>query len=84
VPVIALDYAGAMNRLAKRIPMDDIWRVNRKGTDLRDTRLTLRVPQSLKAAIEREARRDRRTVADVVIMTLEARFAPRATRKEGR
>lgn len=56
----------------------------RKGTELRDTRLSLRVPLTLKQAIEREAERDRRTVADVVIMTLEARFTPRAARKRGK
>ena len=56
----------------------------RKGTELRETRLSVRVPLALKQAIEREAERDRRTVADVVIMTLEARFIRRVTHKGGR
>jgi hypothetical protein len=53
----------------------------RKGTELRETRLSVRVPLSLKQAIELEAERDRRSVADVVIMTLEARFLRRSTRR---
>ncbi|HTR51103.1 MAG TPA: hypothetical protein VMJ10_10385 [Kofleriaceae bacterium] len=48
--------------------------MNRKGTTTRDTRLSVRVPIALKRAIEREAVRDQRTVADVVIATLEASF----------
>jgi len=45
--------------------------MNRKGVTTRDTRLSVRVPVALKRAIEREAVRGRRTVADVVISTLE-------------
>jgi hypothetical protein len=64
--------------------MGDIWDMNRKGTTTRDTRLSVRVPHTLKEAIERCAERDRRTVADVVIITLESRFMPRAARKGGK
>jgi uncharacterized protein (DUF1778 family) len=45
--------------------------MNRKGTDTRDARLSVRVPLALKQAIERYADEDRRTVADVVILLLE-------------
>lgn len=46
----------------------------RKGAELRETRLSVRVPLALKRAIVLEAQRDRRTVADVVIFALEATF----------
>lgn len=51
-----------------------------KGTERRTTRLSVRVPESLKVALEREAERDRRTLADVVIILLEDALAKRATR----
>lgn len=43
----------------------------RKGAETRDTRLSLRIPGTLKQAITRYAKEDRRTVADVVILMLE-------------
>jgi hypothetical protein len=58
--------------------------MNRKGIATRDTRLSVRVPHVLKQAIEREAERDRRTVADVVIIALEARFMPPRASRGGR
>jgi predicted HicB family RNase H-like nuclease len=51
-----------------------------KGTERRTTRLSVRVPESLKAALELEAERDRRTLADVVIIMLEGALARRATK----
>lgn len=48
--------------------------VNQKGTTTRDTRLSVRVPIALKRAIERQAMRDQRSVADLVIETLDASF----------
>lgn len=62
------------NRLRNVIPMGDISIVNRKGSATRGTRLSIRVPVALKRALERNAEREQRTVADVVISTLEARF----------
>jgi hypothetical protein len=52
--------------------MGDSSTVNRQGTTTRATRLSVRVPIALKRAIERAAIREQRTVADVVIATLEA------------
>lgn len=49
-----------------------------KGTDLRDDRITIRLPSSLRQAIQREADRDRRTLADMIVIALEARFAKRS------
>lgn len=47
--------------------------------------MSIRVPVALKRVIEREAVRDQRTVADVVISALEARFvSSEATRPEPR
>ncbi len=55
--------------------MDATWvtfgRMNRKGLYTRDARLSIRVPHALKQAVERHAARDRRTVADTVILMLE-------------
>jgi hypothetical protein len=48
-----------------------------KGTELRSTRLSVRVPESLKAALEREAARDRRTLADLTIILLTDALAKR-------
>lgn len=54
-----------------------------KDTDeLRDAKLTIRLPSALLEAIKREADRDRRSVADVIVFTLEDRFAKR--RKGGK
>lgn len=59
--------------------------MNRKGADTRDARLSLRVPRSLKAAVERHAAKDRRTVADTVILMLEeATQRPRRSTKAPR
>jgi hypothetical protein len=43
----------------------------------RDEKITIRLPGSLLKAIEAEAERDRRSVADVVVLALEDRFAKR-------
>jgi len=55
----------------------------RKGTARREERLSVRVTRSLKRAIEREAERERRSVADVVVFALEDRFLSTA-RKGGK
>ncbi|HEY1553677.1 MAG TPA: hypothetical protein VGF94_02525 [Kofleriaceae bacterium] len=40
----------------------------------REQRITIRIPAALKTALEREARRDRRSVADIIIPVLEVAF----------
>ena len=40
----------------------------------RDDRITIRLPAALKAALEAEAVRDRRSIADIVIPVLEREF----------
>ena len=45
--------------------------MNQKGPITRDARLSIRVPRALKKTIERHAAKDRRTVADTVILMLE-------------
>jgi hypothetical protein len=57
--------------LAKWVPIGDIWIMYQKGPATRDARLSLRIPRKLKKAIARWAARDRRTVADAVILMLE-------------
>jgi hypothetical protein len=52
-----------------------------KGTAKRTTRLSVRVPESLKSALEREAVRERRTVADLVIILLEQGLAKRTGKR---
>jgi hypothetical protein len=41
----------------------------------RSNRLTIRIPARLKAALEHEARQDRRSMADIAILALEAAVA---------
>lgn len=53
-----------------------------KGSERRTARLSVRVPESLKLALEREAERDRRTVADLLIIILERGLSAR-TKKGG-
>ena len=48
-----------------------------QGPVTREKRITIRIPAALKDALEREAQRDRRSVADVVIPVLEAAFVRR-------
>ena len=48
-----------------------------KGSERRTTRLSVRVPESLKIALEREAERDQRTLADVVNIMLTEGLAKR-------
>jgi hypothetical protein len=54
-----------------------------KSAERRTTRLSVRVPASLKAALKHEAQRDRRTIADVVIIMLEQALSARV-KKGGR
>lgn len=54
-----------------------------KGSEIRDEKISIRLPASLLVAIQREAERDRRSVADVIVFTLEARFAKRARTRKG-
>lgn len=54
-----------------------------KGQVRREERITLRIPTALKAALEREAQRDRRSVADIVIPVLEAAFVAVPPTKKG-
>ena len=54
-----------------------------KGPEGRTARLSVRVPESLKLALEQEAVRDRRTLADVVIIMLTDGLA-KDTKKGGR
>ena len=44
------------------------------ASPVRDERFTLRIPSKLLEAIKAEALRDKRSVADVIVMTLERRF----------
>jgi hypothetical protein len=52
-----------------------------KGTEKRTTRLSVRVPESLKSTLEREAERERRTLADLVIILLEQGLAKRSGKR---
>jgi hypothetical protein len=45
--------------------------MNQKGPITRDTRLSIRIPSALKKATERWAAKNRRSVADAVILMLE-------------
>jgi hypothetical protein len=51
---------------------------------IREQRITIRIPAALKAALEREARRDQRSVADIVIPVLELAFLKAAPGKAAR
>lgn len=55
-----------------------------KEAEGRQARLSVRVPESLKLELEREAARDRRTVADVVIILLTDALAARTKKERGR
>lgn len=82
---MAQQLALLFQRVEIRVTMGDTFSMT-KGTERRTTRLSVRVPEALKAALEREAVRDRRTLADVVIFMLEDALAKRAkkTKKGGR
>jgi len=54
--------------------------VYKPGT--REERITIRIPTALKKALEREAERDRRSVADIVIPVLEAAFVKKNAGRE--
>ena len=45
-----------------------------KQSDKRDHQLTIRIPQWLRDELDKEAERERRSVADVVIFALEDRY----------
>lgn len=49
-----------------------------KGLERRDSKITIRLPQSLRDALEREAARERRTVSDVMILLLTDAMAKRS------
>lgn len=49
-------------------------------SSLRDERVTLRLPASLKQALERAAEQERRSVADIIVFTLEEAMAKRKRR----
>jgi hypothetical protein len=69
--------------LTQCLTMSDNRSMPKVTSELRDEKVTIRMPSSLLAAIKREAERDRRSVADVMIFALEERFAKR-TRKGGK
>ena len=51
----------------------------------RDHQLTVRIPQRLRDALDREALAERRSVADIIVFMLEARYgAAKRTRKGGK
>lgn len=41
-----------------------------KSGDRRDTRITIRIPESLKVALEQRAERERRSVSDMAVLIL--------------
>lgn len=48
-----------------------------RGVERRDSKLTIRIPGTVKAALEREAERERRSVSDIVIMFVTDALAKR-------
>lgn len=50
----------------------------------RDCQLTLRLPQRLRDAIDREAEATMRSAADVVVLALEERYGAKRTRKRSK
>lgn len=52
-----------------------------KGPEKRDARITVRIPTSLKDALEREARRQRRSIADVLYMIVSDALTKRPKEK---
>ncbi|MDQ3364344.1 MAG: DNA-binding protein [Myxococcota bacterium] len=51
--------------------------------DVRDERITVRIPSSLKLALEREAESERRSLGDIIVFMLEERYSKTA-RKGGK
>ena len=49
--------------------MSDTCRMT-KGTEIRDERITIRIPKSLRTALDKEAAAQMRTVSDVIILCL--------------
>ncbi len=54
-----------------------------KQSDKRDHQLTVRIPQYLRDELDREAERERRSVADIVVFILEDRYGKRSTKAKG-
>lgn len=50
----------------------------------RDCQLTLRLPQRLRAAIDREAEATMRSAADVVVLALEERYGAKRRHKRSK
>ncbi len=42
-----------------------------KGTELRDERITIRVPAAVRVALDREAAAQRRSVSDLILIYIE-------------
>lgn len=55
-----------------------------KGPELRDERITIRVPASVRKAIEREAELQMRSVSDVIILAVSDALGLKRKRKGGR
>ena len=70
---------GKIPALDKRHSLHDNVEVTRKR---RDNQLTVRIPQQLRDAIDVQAERERRTVADVVNNVMEAHYAVLAAARE--
>jgi hypothetical protein len=45
-----------------------------KTEDVRDSQITIRIPTWVRKALEMEARTERRSIADIIVFTLEAKF----------
>jgi metal-responsive CopG/Arc/MetJ family transcriptional regulator len=58
----------------------DIWRVP-KGSQKRDVRITLRLPEDLAAQIQAAADEDRRSKSDWIVIQIEKLLAKKAGRK---
>jgi hypothetical protein len=56
----------------------------REARELRDHRLTIRIPQRIRDALEAQATRERRTVADVANNLFEAHYPASASRERRR
>lgn len=55
-----------------------------KSPERRRARVTIRLPEDLRAAIEREAERDRRSPSDWIVLVLQDAITARAAKKGGR
>jgi hypothetical protein len=52
--------------------------------ETRDSQLTIRIPQRLRDAIDRECESEQRTAADVVVLALEERYGAKRTRSRSK